>query len=118
MRLVHEVLDREVVDRDQKHLGRVDGLALELRDGAPPRVAYVEIGGETALRRLGARLARLAVALRHLTGGSTRGPTRLPWAVVTVIGRTLEVDVQAEATDALALECWLREHVVAKVPWT
>jgi hypothetical protein len=116
--LVHEVLDREVVDRDQKHLGRVDGLVIELRDGAPPRVAYIEIGGETALRRLGTRLARLAAMLRRAAGGAARGPTRLPWAVVTGIGRTLEVDAEAEATEALAFELWLRDHVVARVPWT
>lgn len=118
MKLVHEVLDREVVDRDQRHLGRVDGLALEIRDGAPPRVAYVEIGGATAMGRVAGWLGRFAIALRRRAGGSTRGPTRLPWAVVTGIGRALEVDADAESTNALALELWLREHVVDKLPWT
>ena len=63
MNLVHDVLDRVVVDRNEKHLGRVDGLVLELRDGAPPRVAYVEIGAETASRRVAGWLTRLTQAL-------------------------------------------------------
>ena len=118
MNLVHDVLDRVVVDRNQKHLGRVDGLVLELRDGAPPRVAYVEIGAETAARRIAGWLARLTRALDRRTGEVTRGPARLPWAVVGVVGKYVEVDAEAENTDALALELWLRDNVVAKVPLT
>lgn len=117
MNLVHDVLDKRVVDRSRVAVGRVDGIALELRDGLPPRVAYVEVGGEAAMRRLARWLARLAAALRRATPPAG-GPTRLPWAVVTAIGREIEADVDAEATPALAVELWLREHVVAKVPGT
>jgi hypothetical protein len=42
----------------------------------------------------------------------------VPWEVVTVIGKYVELDVEAEDTSALALELWLREHVVSKVPGT
>ncbi|HET7457601.1 MAG TPA: hypothetical protein VFJ74_08090 [Gemmatimonadaceae bacterium] len=118
MNLVHDVLDRVVVDRNECHVGRVDGLVLELRDGAPPRVAEIEIGAETAMRRVGGWLGRLAEALGRWTGDATRGPTRVPWQVVTVVGKYVALDVEAEDTDALALELWLREHVVAKVPLT
>lgn len=116
MNLVHDVLDRVVVDRNQKHLGRVDGLVLELRDGAPPRIAYVEIGAETATRRVAGWLARLTRALDRRTRDVTTGPTRLPWAVVGVVGKYVEVDVEAEDTAAMSVELWLRHHVVAKVP--
>lgn len=118
MNLVHDVLDRVVVDRNACHLGRVDGLVLELRDGAPPRVAFVEIGGETAARRLAGWLGRAARALGRLTGSATAGPTRIPWRVVTVVGKNVELDVEAEETTALSLELWLRDRVVAKVPGT
>ena len=118
MNLVHDVLDRVVVDRNQCHLGRVDGLALELRDDAPPRVAHVVIGGETAARRVAGWLARLANALDRRMGVATRGPARLPWRVVTAVGQYVRVDAEADETDALSLELWLRDHVVAKVPLT
>lgn len=118
MNLVHDVLDRVVVDRNQRHMGRVDGLAIELRDDAPPRVAHVVVGGEPAMERLAGWLGRLARALGRWTGGATRGPTRLPWAVVTVVGKYVEADVEADDTDAMALEVWLRDHVVARVPLT
>lgn len=118
MNLVHDVLDRVVVDRDGQHMGRVDGLALELRDGAPPRVSHVVIGAEPAMRRVARWLGRLAEALGRWTGEATRGPTCVPWAVVTIVGKYVQLDVEAEDTSALALELWLREHVVSKVPGT
>jgi hypothetical protein len=100
-------------------MGRVDGLVLELRDGAPPRITHLEIGGEPAMRRLAGWLGRLAEALGRWTGEeATRGPARLPWEVVTVVGKYVELDVESEDTAAMALEVWLRDHVVAKVPLT
>ena len=118
MRLVHDVLDKQLVDRDKHHMGRVDGIAIELRDGLPPRVAYVEMGFESTGRRLAGWLGRLALATRRAMGERVGGPTRIPWAVVTSIGKEVEAAVDACATPALALELWLREHVVAKVPLT
>ena len=117
MNLVHDVLDKPGVDRNRCNVGRIDGVALELRDGLPPRLAYVELGGETAMRRIGGWLARLAVWLRKIVSPAA-GPTRIPWASVTVIGKEIEIDADAESTPALAVELWLRDNVVRRVPWT
>ena len=119
MNLVHDVLDKQVLDRNRCNVGRVDGVALELRDGLPPRVAYVELGAEAALRRLGgAAWARLAVWLRRVASPAAAGPTRVPWESVTVIGKEIQIDAEAEATPALAVELWLRDNVVRRVPWS
>jgi len=116
--LVHDVLDKQIIDRSKCHVGRVDGIALELRDGEPPRVAYVEAGFAVTGRRLARWLARLARGTRDAMGERVGGTTRIPWSQVTCIGNEIEVDLQAEETPALALERWLREHVVCKVPLT
>ena len=115
MNLVHDVLDKQVMDRSRINMGRVDGIALELRDGEPPRLAYIELSGETAMRRLARWLGRLAASLRGVAPAAG-GPTRIEWEHVTVIGQDIETDVVADETPALALELWLREHVVEKVP--
>ena len=117
MNLVHDVLDKQVLDRNRCNVGRVDGVALELRDGLPPRVAYVELGGEAAMRRLGDVLARFARWLRRVVKPAA-GPTRVPWESVTVIGKEIQIDAEAEATPALAVELWLRDNVVRRVPWS
>ena len=38
MDLVCNLLDKRVVDRNGRAMGRVDGIALEQRPGQPPRV--------------------------------------------------------------------------------
>ena len=61
--LVRDVLDTQVLDRKKRAIGKVDGIGLELREGAAPRVAYLEIDGVTAWRRLGARYGRWAARI-------------------------------------------------------
>lgn len=52
MHLVREVLDKQVIDPNHRKAGRVDGIVLELRPGAPPRVAFIEVGVLTAVARV------------------------------------------------------------------
>ncbi|HET7197813.1 MAG TPA: hypothetical protein VFI86_04045 [Burkholderiales bacterium] len=106
--LVRDVLDAQVFDREKRAMGRVDGIALELREGAPPRVAYLEIDGAAAWRRLGERFGRWARRLQRLWDG---GPYRFRWAQVRELSIHLELDVDAERTPAFALERWLREKM-------
>ena len=39
MDLARDILDKQVVDRHETKMGKVDGLVAELREGAPPRIA-------------------------------------------------------------------------------
>lgn len=114
LHLVRDVLDTQVLDREKRPMGKVDGIGLELRDGAPPRVAYFEIDGVTAWRRFGERYgrwaARLAGKWRHTE------PYRFGWSQVRDLGIDLELDVDAERTSTFDLERWLRERFVARLP--
>ena len=113
--LIRDVLDTQVLDRKKQPLGKVDGIGLELRDGAAPRVAYLEIDGVTAWRRLGARFGRWAarIASRWQRGGH---PYRFRWSQVRDLGIDLEIDVDAERTPTFGLERWLRERFVKRLP--
>jgi hypothetical protein len=106
--LVRDVLDAQVIDRRTRPIGKVDGLALELREGAPPRVAYLEIDAACAWRRLGKRFGRWARRLQQRWGGA---PYRFAWAQVRELTVHVQVDADAEQTDAFALERWLRERL-------
>ena len=44
MDLIRDLLDKKVSDRNGREMGRVDSVILDVRDGAPPRVAAIEIG--------------------------------------------------------------------------
>lgn len=103
--LVRDVLDTQVLDRDKKPVGKVDGIALELREGEAPRVAYLEVDAVCAWRRLGERFGRWAAAVaRHWRGE----PYRFTWADVRDLDVDIEVDARFEETGASAFERWLR----------
>ena len=104
--LVRDVLDVQVLDREKRPMGKVDGIALELREGKPPRLAYLEVDAASAWRRLGERFGRWARRAQAKWGG---GPYRFAWSEVRELSIHVEVDVDAERTPAFALERRLRE---------
>ncbi len=116
LRLVAEVLDEQIKDRDGENAGRVDGIVLSLREGKPPLVSYIEVSPITMLARLNRRLAHW-YARHDRTFGRGRGvPFRLPWARVRRSGPALEMDLDVEATPINALEDWLRVKIVERIP--
>src|SRR5215475_11030465 len=115
-KVIRDILDKQLVDRRQRNMGKVDGLILELHDGRPPRLAYITVGGTTLARRLHPRLAQWLAAVQRTWGIGRGEPFRIPWAQVRDIGIDVEVDVDAEQTPALAWERWLRKHVIGRIP--
>jgi sporulation protein YlmC with PRC-barrel domain len=116
MHLVANILDEQLCDAKGRRAGRVDGIVLELRDGRPPKLAYVEVSPITLLSRFSQRLARwYAIHDRKL--GKERGVAfRIPWSRITRDDVTLVMDIDAESTPIFALEDWLREHIVERIP--
>lgn len=117
MKLLRDLLDKQVVDREQVKIGKVDGLVAELRPGKPPRIIAIELGSITLARRLGARpgrwIARLAVKL----GGRQHGePHRIAWQKVKDIGIDIEFDIDVRETSIFAWQDWLRDHVIRRIP--
>jgi sporulation protein YlmC with PRC-barrel domain len=116
MRLAHDVLDTQVVDRHGRRFGKVDGLVLEVRPGRPPRLVALEIGGLILARRLHRRFAT------WLTRRRAREPfrfhaLRVPWAAVRAIRHSeIHLDIDATRTSVWTLERWLAERVVARLP--
>ena len=117
MLLVHDLLDTLLRDKHRQPIGRVDGVALELRDGEPPRVTDVVLGGTVLASRLGGWAARLAAALHRRVRGGEPTPTRIAVAQLSRDGESWKVDdIDGRDTPALAWELWLRTHVVARAP--
>ena len=117
MDLMRDVLDKQLVGEANEQMGKVDGLVLELRDGAPPRVAFIEVGGVTLARRLkGPLRAALAAAARRW--GAMRGePFRIPWSRVYEVRQTeVVVTLEADETPARAWEHLVRDRIVARIP--
>jgi hypothetical protein len=116
MDLIRDVLDNQLVDRHQRKMGKVDGIVVELCEGRPPRLAYLEVGGTTRARRLHPRLGQWVAALVVKWGLGSGQPYRIPWSKIRDIGIDVEVDLRAEETPVLDLELWLRKHIIRRIP--
>ena len=116
VRLVRDILDNQLIDATGQNAGKVDGIVLELREGKPPLVRFVESGPITLARRLnrrlGARVARLDAKL-----GAGRGqPIRIPITRLTIDAPSLRLDFDADPTPLMAFERWLRRTIVSRIP--
>ncbi|MBZ9846932.1 hypothetical protein LB565_02890 [Mesorhizobium sp. CA14] len=117
MQLLRDILDKQVVDREQVKIGKVDGLVAELRPGKPPRLVAVELGSIALARRLGAQPGRWAAQLAaKLSGKRQARPHRIAWNKVRDIGVDIEFDIDVRRTKILAWQNWLRNYVVGRIP--
>ncbi len=116
IRLVHDVIDAQLVDRSHRKIGRVDALVLELRDGAPPRVAAILTGGPARAARIGRWAMWLARALHALGRARRPGVDRIPFRKVRCVADTIQVDVDRHDLESHHLEDWLADHVICRIP--
>ena len=114
--LIRDVLDNQLVDREECPMGKVDGIVLVLRKEKPPRLAYIEVGMTTLAFRFSERLGRWAEKFGRKWGIRGGKPYRIPWTKVLDVGIDVEVDLEASETPVLAWEKWLAEKIVGRIP--
>src|SRR5947208_10741016 len=112
MELGRQVVDQQVIEAQDRQMGKVDGIVLELTPGARARVACLVVGGTTLLWRIHPGVARWAE--RRLGGeGHT---ARIPWRQVVKVGVDVKVDVEAERSPALHWERRVRDRIIGRIP--
>ena len=107
MDLIRDVLDNQLVDRNQRRMGKVDGIVIRIPEHGPPKLAFVETGLVTKARRLHPRLAEWVSRWGN--------PYRIPWRRIVDIGVDVEIDIDAKETPLLATEFRLR-RLLKKIP--
>jgi sporulation protein YlmC with PRC-barrel domain len=115
MDLILDVLDQQLVDKNGRKAGKVDGIAIELRDGKPPRVAYLEMGTDVLARRISLRLERWLQKWRVRMGREVL-PFHVPWSKVKKVHLTVDADIDAAKEEVYHVERWLAEHVIGRIP--
>lgn len=98
------LLDRQLLDSDDNPVGIVDDLELsDPEQTAPPRVKGIMSGNGLVTRVLGGQPP----------------PTRLqvlPWRLVSDIGTVIRLRHTDTPFDALWVEHWFRDHIIAHIP--
>lgn len=112
--LVRDLLDKKVVDRNGRELGRVDGIVLDAAAGGP-RVAAIAIGASVLARRVRPFLGRWASGLERALGIDEGRPIRIPFASILSVEPHVRVDVAVGETAAAALEHELR-RIFSAIP--
>jgi hypothetical protein len=115
--LMHDVLDAQLVDRQKNKIGRVDALMLELREGRPPRVATILIGGPARAERLGRWAVVTSRVMRALLRVRKPGVDHIPFRAMRRLGSTIELDVDCHELESQHVEDWLADHLICHIPW-
>jgi hypothetical protein len=115
--LMRDVLDKQLLDRDGKPVGRVDGIILVLGSSTtPPRVTQIEAGITTLAKRVQPRLADWCRSIARKWGLRRGRSVRIAWAKIELIEKELKLDLTAERSELLVWERWLRDHVIRRIP--
>ena len=114
--LVHDILDLQLLDREETKVGRVDSLVLDVVDGQPPRVKSILVGGPVRQERIGRWAMWLGGALRRIAGSHGGGVSEIPFAAVRRVGNVIAVDVDEKTLDSQSTERWLSENIVCRIP--
>lgn len=116
MHLIADVLDEQLHDVHDQNSGRIDGIVLELRQGKPARVAYLEVSPITLLARFSERIAQWYAKYDRRLGPGRGAPFRIPWSRVTRQGPLWKMDLDVRSTPINAFESWLSRSIVRRIP--
>jgi sporulation protein YlmC with PRC-barrel domain len=118
-----DLLDRQILDLAGEAVGKVDDIELELGADGVPRITALLVGPQALGRRLGGRLGRwISTVAGTLHPAEHPDPLRIPWDVVAEREHPVEADnavrltVRRELLTEPALETWLRDHLIARIP--
>jgi len=116
--LIRDVLDDQMIGKEKRKIGKVDGIIVVLRKNQPPRVAYIEVGMSVVAHRIHSRLGRWVEKIGRKWGVRHGKPYRIPWSKVGKIdvGIELEIDLDAKETPLLDWEKWLNKNIIERIP--
>jgi sporulation protein YlmC with PRC-barrel domain len=112
MDIVRDVLDKSVVDRNGREMGRVDGLLLDGQPNQPIRLVAILIGPAALGDRLHPALGRFVRRVEKRFGLDQNRPTQIGFADVDHIGAKIRLRLTTGETAVDAVErrvrAWIR----------
>jgi hypothetical protein len=115
MDVARDVLDKSVVDRNGREMGRADGIVLALRGGQPARLEAILIGPIALGYRLHPTVGRLVACLERRLGFDAGRPVRVEFGDIELVEHKVRIGLAIGDTAAEAVEQRLRAWVV-KLP--
>jgi len=116
MQLARDLLDNQVIDRDNRKMGKVDDIVLVVRRGRPPRVAAIEMGLSTTAARVHRGLGEWALRLERRWSVAKHTPVRVDIDRIRKAGINVQIDIDATHTEVYAWERWVRRVFIGHIP--
>ncbi len=111
------LLDRQLIDVNERFAGKVDDLELTLPEQGAPYVTAILAGPGSLSRRIGGRLGSWIESVhRRLHPLSEPGPASISWGVVAEVGSSIRLSVARSVLEVDRFESWTREHVIGRIP--
>jgi hypothetical protein len=105
-----------VIDRDGRKIGRVDGVVIDTNGSGRPRVAALEIGATTLANRTPGLVSKWLNWMIARVTGSQEIKLSIAMNKAEIEHNEIHVAVDADSTPVRALEHWLRERIVMRIP--
>jgi len=110
------LLDRQIVDCDDRPVAKVDDLELAYDRDGRPFVSALLYGAGALGPRIGGRLGRAVTAVwKRLRPEVDPRPARIPINVVARIDSAVHLSVPVDAIE-LPITAWVERRVIEKLP--
>jgi hypothetical protein len=113
-----ELLDRQMIDINERMAGNVDDLELTSpSEGGPPFVTAILAGPGALARRIGGHIGGTIASIHErLQERGVEGPARISFGAVTSIGSDVRLSVSRKDLEIHRFERWARDTIIAKIP--
>jgi len=112
MDVVRDVLDKSVIDRNGREMGRVDGIVVDNRPNQPLRLAVILIGPAALGDRLHPGLGELVRRVEKWLGLDQNRPARIEFGDIDHVERKIRLRLSIGDTAVAAIEQRLRAWVL------
>jgi hypothetical protein len=111
------LLDRQIIDRNDQPVAKVDDLELTIDQQGHPYVSALLCGPGAWGPRVGGRLGNWIAAIWYrLHPQAAPTPTRIPIEAMNKLDAAVHLNVDRETTGTQALNDWLATHVIEPIP--
>lgn len=118
------LLDRQLLDRRGRLVGKVDDLELDGEPGSPLYISAILSGPGVLAQRLGRRYGRWVQRVHKLVVGARRDsdagqgedPARIPFGRVVDIQSHVTLAAEQEELATYSTERWVADHVIEHIP--
>jgi sporulation protein YlmC with PRC-barrel domain len=110
------LLDRQIVDRYGREVGKVDDVEFGFGQDGTPYLAALLVGPQAYGPRIGGWLGRMVTGAARRLRLDPGGPLRIPLSVVDSAETAVRLTISRDLLVEPELEHWLREHLIGRIP--